>query len=255
VSWDPELYMHFARERTQPAIDLAGRVRLEHPCRIMDLGCGPGNSTAILRSRWPNAEITGLDNDIEMISAATGSDPSILWICGDAEKWHQRAAYDLVFSNALLQWLPDHQEVLGCWFDSVAAGGVLAVQIPVNFNSPVHLHILEVASDPRWRDKMVAASRALYAAELADYYDILAPLASHLDVWLTEYCHILGGPEDILTWMRGTGLRPFLNMLHTDADSAAFESDFLVRVTESYPRRNNGKILFPFRRLFFVAYR
>jgi trans-aconitate 2-methyltransferase len=137
----------------------------------------------------------------------------------------------------------------------VAHGGALAVQIPVNLNSPIHRHILELADDPRWKNAIGSARRALYAKEPNEYYDILSPLTQKFELWVTEYCHILNGPEDILSWMRGTGLRSFLSVLPADADRAAFEGALLERVTTSYPRQQDGKVLFPFRRLFFVAYK
>jgi trans-aconitate 2-methyltransferase len=255
MTWDPQLYLKFDRERTQPAIDLAGRVELAEPKRIIDLGCGPGNSTAVLRARWPNAEITGLDSDPAMIAAARWTDGNTLWVQADAGTWQADAEYDLVFSNALLQWLPDHVEIIGRWFGSVVPGGALAVQIPVNFKSPVHLQILEVADDPRWKERILHARRALYARDAGNYYDILAPLAKKLDLWITEYCHVLDGPDEIVNWMRGTGLRPFLSALPTEEDRAAFEAALLERVAASYPRQQDGKVIFPFRRLFFVAYR
>jgi trans-aconitate 2-methyltransferase len=255
VPWDPQLYLKFDRERTQPAIDLAARVELADPLRIIDLGCGPGNSTAILKARWPNAEITGLDGDAAMIVAARDSDSDITWVQDDASTWQADAEYDLVFSNAMLQWLPDHVAVLGRWFGSVSPGGALAVQIPSHLNSAVHRHILEVAADPRWSTLTAHAGHAINTAEPQAYYDSLCQQASRVDLWITKYYHVLEGPKEIINWMRGTGLRPFLSVLPTDADRAAFEAAILDRVAGSYPRRADGKVLFPFRRLFFIAYK
>ena len=255
MSWDPELYLRFDRERTQPAIDLAARIEADKPRRIIDLGCGPGNSTAVLRSRWPTAELTGLDSDEEMLLAARQSYPTVHWIQGDAVAWQSTSNFDVVFSNALLQWLPDHAAVIARWFAAIKPGGALAVQIPVNFKSPVHQHILEVADDPRWKDLTGSTRRALYASEPNDYYDILSPLTNQFDLWVTEFCHVLAGPEKIVDWMRGTGLRPFLSVLPSDDERRIFEAEFLDKVTASYPRQSDGKVIFPFRRLFFIAYR
>jgi trans-aconitate 2-methyltransferase len=255
VAWDPQLYLKFDRERTQPAIDLTARIEISKPRRIIDLGCGPGNSTAVLHKCWPKAELTGLDADEEMLLVARQSCPTFHWLQGDAAAWQASGKYDVVFSNALLQWLPDHAETIKNWYSAVAPGGALAVQIPVNFNSPVHQHILEVADDPRWKDTIGPARGALYAKEPAEYYDIIAPLTSRFDLWVTEYCHVLTGPERILDWMRGTGLRPFLSALPSDTERKLFEGEFLTRVTASYPRQTDDNVIFPFRRLFFIAYR
>jgi trans-aconitate 2-methyltransferase len=254
MAWNPELYLKFDRERTQPAIDLAAKVQLE-PRQIIDLGCGPGNSTAVLRVRWPDAEITGLDSDPAMLATAWESDSNITWVQADAETWEAEGKYDLVFSNAMLQWLPEHTAVISRWFAAVAPGGALAVQIPSHLNSAVHRHILEVAADSRWNTLTASAGHAINTAEPPAYYDALCQQAVRVDLWITEYCHVLEGPQEIINWMRGTGLRPFLSVLPTDADRAAFEAMLLERVTVSYPRRVDGKVLFPFRRLFFLAYK
>ena len=207
MPWDPQLYLIFDRERTQPAIDLAAsRVQLAYPRRIIDLGCGPGNSTAVLRTHWPNAEVTGLDSDAAMIATARDSNASVTWLQQDASSWHADGEYDLVFSNALLQWLPDHAGVIGRWFASVAPGGALAVQIPSHLNSAVHRHILEVACDPRWHEHTGKASHAINSAEPQFYYDLLCAFTPRVDLWITEYCHVMRGPEEIVKWMRGTGL-------------------------------------------------
>jgi trans-aconitate 2-methyltransferase len=255
MPWDPQQYLKFERERTQPAIDLAARIEVASPRRIIDLGCGPGNSTAVLHRRWPDAEITGLDSDEEMLRTARRNSPQQNWVQADASSWQSRGGFDVVFSNALLQWLPDHDAVINRWFKAVEPGGALAVQIPVNFKSPIHQHILEVADEPRWQEQLSSAKRALYAQGPGDYYNILSPLSARVELWLTEYNHILSRPEDIIEWMRGTGLRPFLQGLTNDEDRYRFEAEVLARVTKSYPPQADGRVLFPFRRLFFIAYR
>jgi trans-aconitate 2-methyltransferase len=255
MSWDPQQYLKFERERTQPSIDLAARIDVPSPRRIIDLGCGPGNSTAVLHRRWPEAEITGLDSDREMLRAARRDYPRHYWLQQDAASWESCGGYDIVFSNALLQWLPDHAAIIGRWFQAVEPGGALAVQIPVNFKSPIHQHILEVADDTRWQTELASAKRALYAQEPGNYYDILSPLTDRIDLWSTEYIHILPRAEDIIQWMRGTGLRPFLAALRNDDDRKRFETEVLARVKKSYSPQADGRVLFPFRRLFFIAYR
>lgn len=254
MPWDPQLYLKFDRERTQPAIDLAARIEIAEPRSVIDLGCGPGNSTAVLKARWPEADISGLDSDAEMLAAARLKLPEVKWVQADAGAWQTDRQYDVVFSNAMLQWLPDHARVIGNWFGAVAEDGALAVQIPINFNEPVHRHILEVADDPRWCDLTNPAKRSLRASDPADYYEILSRLSERIELWVTNYIHQLDGHVDIIKWMRGTGLRPYLNVLGAD-QKLEFEVELVSRIENSYPPQSNGKILYPFRRLFFVAYR
>ncbi len=254
-SWDADQYLRFAGERTQPARDLAARIALSEPRRIIDLGCGPGNSTAILRQRWPAAQITGLDNSREMIAAASGSYPEGKWILSDAATWTAEIPFDIVFSNAALQWLPKHAALFPHLFLQVADGGALAVQMPAHFNSPLHREILETAGDPRWKHLMQSAANALTKESPSFYYNLLEPLASRLELWETEYYHIMETPQDMLEWFRGTGLRPFLSALETEAEKRSFEEILLQRYIRSYPPQNDGRILFPFRRLFIIAYK
>jgi trans-aconitate 2-methyltransferase len=255
TSWDPKLYLRFGADRTRPAVDLAARVEIDQPRRIIDLGCGPGNSTAVLRGRWPAADILGLDNDPAMLAVAEKSDAGVRWVLGDAATWTTAEPFDVVFSNAMLQWLPDHAAVLPRLFGAVARGGALAMQVPVHLQSALHRHMVEIADQPRWRDITRDARAAIVAHDAGFYYDVLCPLTPRIDLWVTEYCHIMDNPEAIVAWIRGTGLRPFLNALPSDEDRRQFESALLERVAESYPRRRDGRIVFPFRRLFFVAYR
>jgi trans-aconitate 2-methyltransferase len=254
AQWDAELYLKFANERTQPSHDLIQRINLSAPRRIVDLGCGPGNSTEALRRRWPEAAIVGLDSSSQMIEAAKQTYPDGTWELGDAASWKAREPFDLVFSNAMFQWLPDHANLCRHLFDQLVPGGAVAVQMPAHHDSPLHREILEASKDPAWDHRMQAPRTALTREPPSLYYDTLAPLASHLDLWETTYYHVLAGPEAILEWFRGTGLRPFLEALASDDERRRFEQMLLKRYVVSYPRQPNGKVLFPFRRLFFVAY-
>ena len=253
--WDAELYLKFANERTQPSLDLINRIILENPKRIIDLGCGPGNSTQALRRRWPNASVVGLDNSPQMIETAKQTYPEGIWEVGDAESWTVRELVDLVFSNAMLQWLPDHARLCRHMFDQVADGGALAVQLPYHYDSPLHREIIEVSKDPAWNGRMQSARTALTREPASLYYDTLQSVASRVDLWETTYHHVVAGPEAVVEWFRGTGLRPFLEALLSDDERHHFEAMLLERYAISYPRRPNGKVLFPFRRIFFVAYR
>ena len=252
--WDADVYLRFANERTQPSIDLVGRIHVDRPRTVIDLGCGPGNSTAVLRNRWPDAKISGLDSSAEMIRTARQSYPEIEWITADAGEWKADAPFDVVFSNALLHWLPNHEVLCRHLLGQVAKGGALAVQLPAHYDSPLHQEILEVSRDPAWNAKMEGARTALTREPPTLYYDALQDIASRIDLWETTYYHVVAGPEAVLEWFRGTGLRPFLEALASDEDRNRFEKMLLARYEKSYPRRANGKVLFPFKRIFFVAY-
>lgn len=254
-TWDANLYLKFGSERTQPSVDLIARINHPNPTRIIDLGCGPGNSTAMLRQRWPDADITGLDSSPDMIAAATETYPDAKWILADAAAWTADAPFDLVFSNAALQWLPNHAVLFPHLLAQVAESGVLAVQIPAHYASPLHHVTLEVADDSEWRHLMDAPIHALTKESPYFYYDVLQPIAGRLDIWETEYYHVMDGPEAIVNWFRGTGLRPFLEALETEEQKQRFERMMLEGYTNAYPRQKDGRVLFPFRRLFIVAYR
>ncbi|WP_165226974.1 methyltransferase domain-containing protein [Aquisphaera insulae] len=254
MSWDPERYLRFRGERTRPSVDLVGRIAIDDPTSVIDLGCGPGNSTAVLRGRWPGAAITGLDSDPAMLRAALRSDPYMNWMQGDVAAWRADGDFDVVYSNAVLQWIPDHAELIPRLFRAVAPGGALAFQVPTRADSTIYAQIQEVASDPRWREITESARGAIVDHAPTFYYDLLSARSSRLDIWTTEYQHVLEGPEAILEWMRSTRLRPFLAALTNPADREAFEGLLLERIADTFPRRPDGRVLFPFRRLFVIAY-
>ncbi len=255
TAWDAEAYLRYADERTQPASDLAARIKVASPKRIIDLGCGPGNSTEVLRLRWPEAEMIGLDQSEEMIAAASKSYPHGKWVLKDLSTWTGEPPFDLVFSNAALQWVPNHDRLFPHLFAQVATGGALAVQMPAHHGSAAHQVILEVADDPAWSHLMSAPRSAMTRESPAFYYDVLQPLASRLEIWVTEYYHIMNGPEAMVEWFRGTGLRPFLSALETEGQKLSFEAKLLEGFSRFYPRQRDSRILFPFRRLFIVAYK
>ncbi len=256
-TWDSTQYLKFAAERTQPAIDLAARIALTSPCRAVDLGCGPGNSTEVIARRWPGAELTGLDNSPAMIATAKKDFPQRTWLVGDIATWSASADVlpDVIFSNAALQWIPDHARVLPHLFKQLAPGGALAFQVPANFNAPAHRIMRELGASATWRESFRSPVREWHVEEPPFYYNVLAPHATQLELWTTDYLHILPGPEGIVEWYRGTGLRPWLDALPNDAARTQFTADYLAEITKAFPCQSDGRVLFPFRRLFVIAYR
>jgi trans-aconitate 2-methyltransferase len=252
MSWDPQQYGRFAGQRLRPALDLIARIPLEHPQTVVDLGCGTGNVTRMLRSRWPGAGVTGVDASPQMLAEARKEEASIAWEQTELGAWDPAMKYDLVFSNAALHWLDGHPGLFKRLAAKVTAGGVLAVQMPRNFHAPSHTLMHELALSPPWRDALGKLLRPLPVLEPAAYYDLLAPLARSLDIWETEYLQILEGENPVAEWTKGTWLAPLLAALAPSA-RAAYESEYRQLVARAYPRRADGKTLFPFRRLFIVA--
>jgi len=254
-SWNPSEYMRFGDERTRPSVDLAARIAVEAPARVIDLGCGPGNSTRVLSARWPQAHVIGLDSSSDMIDAARADEPDCEWVHAGIEGWSADEPFDVVFSNAALQWLPDHGLLVERLLGSVADGGALAFQIPSATYATVRTLIHEVALDGPWSSRMAGPLGELTMGMPGLYYDHLAPLARSVDIWETEYFHVMDSAPAILDWIASTGLRPFLAALDSDSEREAFLADLHARVAEAYPRQRDGRVLFPFRRTFVVAYR
>ena len=249
ASWSPSQYLKFSEERTRPCRDLAARVKLTAPRRIIDLGCGPGNSTEVLAERWPAAELTGLDSSADMIAQARSAHPQWTWIMADIAQWAAADhLYQLAFSNAALQWVPGHAVLLP---QLLTCAEVLAMQVPGNRDGPAHRVMREVAK----RYPLDGRVREWFAHDAAFYYDTLAPHALRLDLWETEYLHVMDSAESIVEWYKGTGMRPFLEALDSDADRGRFTADYLAAIKEAYPARPDGKVLFPFRRIFVIACR
>jgi trans-aconitate 2-methyltransferase len=252
-TWNAGQYLQFADERTRPCRDLINRIALEQPRHVVDLGCGPGNSTEVLFARWPEAEFTGLDNSPDMIAAARKAHPARDWVQGDIGSWTAAAPCDLVFSNAALQWVSDHGAVFPRLAKQVAPGGALAVQVPANLHAPAHQLMRELAGSKVWQNHFPGQVRQWFVHEPAFYYDTLAPLVQRLDLWTTEYQHVMESPKAIVEWYKGSGLRPFLDLL-SPADQERFLVEYEALVKSAYPRRADGRVLFPFLRLFVIAY-
>jgi len=254
-SWNADQYLRFAAERTQPAIDLAARVQIATLTRAIDLGCGPGNSPGVLARRWPQAELVGLDSSASMIDAAKRSHPQWNWLVGDIGNWSAATPFQLVFSNAALQWVPDHRSCLPGLFGSVAPGGALAFQVPANLGAPAHRLMRELGGSTQWASRFRGVVREWHVEEPSVYYDILAPLAERVELWTTEYIHVLPNAEAVVEWYRGTGLRPWLDQLPDENSQERFLADYQERIKVAYPQQPDGRVLFPFRRLFVIAYR
>jgi trans-aconitate 2-methyltransferase len=251
--WNPDLYLRFGQERTRPSLDLVNRIPLEQPRSILDVGCGPGNSTATLSKRWPAAEVTGLDSSQEMIEKAKRDYPQGKWVLADLAAFTPNRQWDLVSSSATLQWLPDHKETVPQLLSWVSKGGVLAIQVPANNNSPLHHAFQEVAARPRWSARTMAPSRLLNYKPAAYYYDLVGPLVSSLDLWETTYYHVLDSHGALIEWYRSTAMRPCLSQLSSDAERAEFEQEVLETCRSQFPVQEDGRVLYPFRRLFFVG--
>ncbi len=251
-AWDAGQYLRFADERTRPALDLLARLDLAAPHQVVDLGCGPGNSTALLRERWPEAAITGLDNSPDMLARAGRDHPGIDFILGDIAAWSPRKRYDLVFSNAALQWVGDHRRLVPRLLAGVAPGGALAVQMPRNHDFATHRLMRQVAQEGPWRERLADARDPSPVKAPEVYYDCLAPLSRRILLWETNYIQVMDGIPAIIEWLHGTGLRPFLARLD-EAEQRRFLDRYAALLGEQFPARADGKVLLPYPRLFFIA--
>lgn len=253
MSWDPNVYMKFGDERTRPAADLLARVRLDAPRRVVDLGCGPGNSTALLAARFPDADLIGLDSSADMLKQARASGVRARWIEASFDDWTPSDATDLIYANAAFQWSNDPVALTKRLFQTLAPGGVLAFQAPQNFDQASHVQVRAAVDEGAWRDRLSGVRQ--YDPDFAkapDYARALAPLGAALDVWTTEYLHILSGADPVYRWMSGTGLRPFVQALEGE-ERTRFEDIVRARLRRAYPPEADGRTLFPFRRLFVIA--
>jgi trans-aconitate 2-methyltransferase len=264
MSWEPGQYLKYASERLRPALDLAARIGLAAPRNVVDLGCGAGNVTRILVERWPDAHFIGVDNSAEMLDKARESSPPgarIEWRSVDLAAWAAEAtprSIDLVFSNAALHWLDGHAELFPRLMGIVGRGGVLAVQMPSNFHAPSHVVLNEVARSARWRSRLGAPVRPVPVAPVEDYFAWLSPHADTVDAWTTEYLHVLPpareGDHPVIGWVKGTSMTPFLAALDAEAQQA-FIHDCAEEIARAYPALPDGRVPYPFRRVFLVVTR
>lgn len=253
--WSARQYLKFEDERTRPPRDLLAQVPLARARRVVDLGCGPGNSTELLIERFPDADVIGLDSSPDMLRQARERLPGRSFVEADIAAWSPDAETDLLFANAVFQWLPDHPAVLRRLVSALPEGGVLAVQMPDNTQEPALRLMREVAASGPW-----AGNRALDAAARDDlptpggYYDLLKPVCRHLDVWHIHYNHVMAGPQAIVEWFKGSSLRPFTSALDP-AMREAYLAAYGAKIADAYPARYDGKVLLKFPRLFILAVR
>jgi trans-aconitate 2-methyltransferase len=252
-TWNPHEYLKFSDHRLRPALDLMGQIPLDSPQTIYDLGCGPGNITNLLVKRWPGAAVTGVDSSADMLVRASQEAPEVSLIQADIAQWSPPAPVDLLFSNATMHWLHDHGKLFPRLAARLVPGGVLAVQMPCNRDAPCNLLIEAVASDGPWRERLSQVRSVFQSVEFAQtYYRILAPVARFVDIWETEYLHILKGDNPVLEWNKGAALRPYLDVLG-EVDRDAFLDTYAARILAAYPKQPDGRTLLPYRRIFLIA--
>lgn len=252
MTWDPTQYLRFSDERLRPALDLMGRIPAEAPRRIVDLGCGPGNVTALLKRRWPDAEVSGVDGSAAMLAKARNSAPECRFTEADVAKWTPPQPADLIYSNAALHWVGDHRALFPRLLSFLAPGGTLAVQMPAMHAEPLRALQHEVAANGPWAELLLDIDSALPILEPGEYWDLLKPRAASLDIWETIYLHALTGEDAVVQWAMGSSLRPFLDRLEEPLRTD-FVRAYADAVRPAYPRRPDGTTLLPFRRLFMVA--
>jgi trans-aconitate 2-methyltransferase len=257
AAWNPDRYRRFGDERARPFVDLLGRVGAEHPRTVVDLGCGEGTLTASLVQRWPAASVTGVDSSPEMLADANRrAVPGRLeFVLGDVRRWSPTRPVDVLVSNAVLHWLPDHVALLEAWARRLAPGGWLAVQVPGNFRAPTHALLAQLCQQGRWAGRLTGVAPAPDTVlEPAGYLDVLTGAGLSADVWETTYQHVLSGPDPVLGWVGSTVLRPVLALLD-EAEGARFTAAYAEALRSAYPPRSDGTTVLPFRRIFAVGSR
>ncbi len=255
--WDPRQYRRFGAERDRPALDLLLRLPADlEPRTIVDLGCGAGQHAALLKRRHPQARVTGVDASAAMLEQARALGDDVAWVEGDLAEWRPEQPLDLIFANASLQWLPDHRALLGRLTGLLAPGGVIAVQMPLAWDTLHYRTMRRVRTEGPWADRLTERESIQALLEPADYYDVLAGGCEDIDIWSTTYLHALTGAAPVLEWMKGTALRPHLVAL---ADDPAMTADWLSALSDAlsqaFPPRPDGVTLLPFPRLFLMGRR
>ena len=255
MSWSSAQYVKFEEERTRPARDLVARISNAAAARAADIGCGPGNSTEVLRERYPEAEIVGIDSSPDMIAAARKRLPDLAFELADIAGW-RGDGFDVILANAVVQWIPGHETLLPALIGKLAPGGSLAVQEPDNLDEPSHRLMRQVATEGPWAETLQGASKARAPRHGADwYYRLLRTHAARVDVWRTTYFHPLaGGARAVVEWVKGTGLRAYIDPL-APAERETYLARYEAAIAKAYPAETDGTVLLPFPRLFFVVTR
>jgi len=260
MSWDPAQYAKFADLRLRPALDLLARVPVASAARVVDLGCGTGNVTEHLAARWPTATIVGVDGSPEMLAEAKArriamrAGGQVEWQLANLQEWHADAPVDVLYSNAALHWLGNHDTLFPALFAQVTPAGALAVQMPRNFDAPSHRIAGDLASSSRWVSQLGDLVKPPPVHPPAAYFAWLTASGARVAIWETEYLQPLRGARPVLEWIKGTYLRPMLDRL-SPVEQIEFEGEYAQRAAEAYPADRDGVTLFPFRRLFLIATR
>jgi trans-aconitate 2-methyltransferase len=256
MSWSAKQYVAFEDERTRPARDLLAAIPPVDAHSAIDIGCGPGNSTELLVERFTSATVRGVDSSTDMIEAARKRLPTVQFDTVDIGTWNDSGPFDVIFANAVLQWLPDYATLLPSLAGRLTKGGSLAIQMPDNLNEPSHRLMREVAAEGPWASKLAdAAGQRTEMARVSDYYSMLRPHCARVDVWRTTYHHPLaGGASGVVEWFKGSGLRPFLAPLD-EMEKTQYLKQYQAAIEQAYPALSDGSVLLPFPRLFIVATR
>ena len=252
MQWDPAIYLQYADERLRPALDLLARVPLAAPSRVVDLGCGAGNVTVVLKRCFPTATVTGVDGSAPMLARARIAVPDCDFSQADIAAWAPDEAPDLIYSNAALHWLDEHEVLFPRLLGTLAPGGVLAVQMPLMHDAPIRALQYQVAAQGPWAARLAGVGSAPPVSPAASYWDLLRSHCAMLDIWETIYMHALQGEDAVVRWALGSSLRPFLDALPPDLRED-FLTAYRATVNPVYPRRADGTTLLPFHRLFMVA--
>jgi len=251
-AWDPEQYLRFGDERLRPALDLLARVAHPGPRRVVDLGCGAGSAMAALRARFPGAVLRGVDGSPAMLEKARAA--GFETEQADIARWSPAEPLDVLFINAALHWLPDHGALFPRLLETLAPGGVLAVQMPHMHAAPVRAEQDRLAAEGPWAEHLAGVTSAPPVPEASWYYDLLAPRAAALDIWFAEYLHVLRGEDPVARWAMGSSLRPYMDALAGEPEAReGFLAAYAAAMRRAYPPRSDGAVLLPFRRLFILA--
>jgi trans-aconitate 2-methyltransferase len=254
--WNPNHYLKFKNERTQPSIDLVNRINIDFlPEHIIDIGCGPGNSSKVLLQRWPEARLTGVDNSPAMIEKAKKDYPEQEWILADAFSYEPDIKFDVVFSSATIQWIPNHEKLFEKFNNMLSFRGVIAIQAPKFQEMELGQIIHSISQKDRWKNELEGCSDLFTYHDSHYYYDLLSDKMKSIDIWETYYIHVMPSSLSIIDWIKSTGLKPYLDRINNNDNKKDFEEEVLNEIKKCYPTQKDGRILFPFKRLFFIGYK